>query len=95
MNIGAFRARLVACGYSQVPGIDYNESFAPAVNDVSSRIMIIVKLIWKLQASTTDVETAFLHGNLQEEIYISLWLTCLIHDFDSSIVNLDRFLFVI
>ena len=69
---GVFRARLVACGYSQVPGVDFNESFAPVINDVSFRIMLIVKLIWKLQASIIDVETAFLHGNLQEEIYMNI-----------------------
>jgi hypothetical protein len=32
---GIFRTRLMACGYSQVPGIDFNESFAPMINDVS------------------------------------------------------------
>jgi hypothetical protein len=32
---GTFRARLVACGNSQIPGIDFNESFAPEINDVS------------------------------------------------------------
>ena len=69
---GVFRARLVACGYSQVPGVDFNESFAPVINDVSFRIMLIVKLIWKLQASIIDVETAFHHGNLQEEIYMNI-----------------------
>ena len=69
---GVFRARLVACGYSQVPGVDFNESFAPVINDVSFRIMLIVKLIWKFQASIIDVETAFLHGNLQEEIYMNI-----------------------
>jgi len=69
---GVFRARLVACGYSQIPGIDFNESFAPVVNDVSFRIMLIAKLIWDLQANIIDVETAFLHGELQEEIYMNV-----------------------
>ena len=72
MNIGVFRARLVACGYSQVPGIDFNKSVALVINDVSSRIMIIVKLIWKLQASIIDAETASLHDNLQEYIYMHI-----------------------
>jgi Reverse transcriptase (RNA-dependent DNA polymerase) len=60
---GVFRARLVACGYSQIPGIDFNESFAPVINDVSFRIMLISKLIWNLKACIIDVETAFLHGD--------------------------------
>jgi Reverse transcriptase (RNA-dependent DNA polymerase) len=62
---------LVACSYSQVPGINFNESFAPVTNDVSFRIMLIAKLVWGLQASIIDVETAFLHGSLSEEIYMN------------------------
>jgi Reverse transcriptase (RNA-dependent DNA polymerase) len=69
---GVFRARLVACGYSQIPGIDFNESFAPVINDVSFRIMLISKLIWNLKACVIDKETAFLHGDLQEEIYMNI-----------------------
>jgi hypothetical protein len=69
---GVFRARLVACGYSQIHGVDFNEIFAPVVNDVSCRIILSAKLLWDLQASIVDVETAFLHGNLQEEIYINV-----------------------
>jgi Reverse transcriptase (RNA-dependent DNA polymerase) len=64
---GVFRARLVACGYSQILGIDFDESFAPNVINVSFRIMLIAKLIWNLQASILDVETAFLHCDLKEE----------------------------
>jgi hypothetical protein len=45
---GLFRARLVACGYCKIPGIDFNESFAPVINDVSFRIMLIAKFIWTL-----------------------------------------------
>jgi len=69
---GVFRARLVACGYSQIPGVDFNESFAPVINDVSFRVMLILKLTRRLRATFVDVETAFLHGNLQEEIYMNI-----------------------
>jgi hypothetical protein len=67
-----FRARLVACGYSRIPGIDFDESFAPVTNDVSFQIMLIARLIWNLEASIVDVETAYLHGELQEEIYMNI-----------------------
>jgi Reverse transcriptase (RNA-dependent DNA polymerase) len=66
---GIFRARLVAYGYSQIPGIDFNESFVLVINDASFQIMLVAKLIWKLKACIVDVEIAFLHGELQEEIY--------------------------
>jgi Reverse transcriptase (RNA-dependent DNA polymerase) len=69
---GVFRARLFACGYSQVPGINFNESFAHVINAVSFRIMLISKLVWGLQASIIDVDTAFLHGTLSEEIYMNI-----------------------
>jgi hypothetical protein len=63
---------LVACGYSQIPGVNFNKSFAPVLNDVSFRIILTAKLLWDLQASIVNVETAFLHGNLQEEIYMNV-----------------------
>jgi hypothetical protein len=69
---GIFRARLVACGYSQIPGIDFNESVAPVINDVSFQIMLIAKLIWNLEASVIDVETEFLHVELQWKIYMNI-----------------------
>jgi hypothetical protein len=68
---GIFRARLVACGYSQVAGIDYNEIFAPVINDVTYRILLIVKILLKLKGVIVDVEAAFLHGDLEGcEIYM-------------------------
>jgi Reverse transcriptase (RNA-dependent DNA polymerase) len=69
---GVYRARLVACGYSQVSGVDFNDSFASVINDVSFRIMLIAKLIWDLKACIADVETSFLHGELQEKIYMNV-----------------------
>jgi hypothetical protein len=69
---GIFRARLVACGYSQVLGIDFNESFAPVLNDVSFIIMLIAKLVWNMRCSVVDIETVFLHRDLHEEVYMEV-----------------------
>jgi len=69
---GVFRARLVACGYSQIPGIDFNQTFAPVVNNVSFRIILITKLCCDLQASIFGVETTFLHNDLREEMYMNV-----------------------
>jgi len=67
---GTFRARLVACGYSQIPGIDFDESYAPVVNDVTYRVMIIISIMLELSPGLIDVEVAFLHGELEETIYM-------------------------
>jgi hypothetical protein len=67
---GIFRARLVACEYSQVPGIDFLDYYGPVVNDTVSRIVIIIQLMWKLGSMIMDVETAFFHGDLKETIYM-------------------------
>ena len=42
---GVFRARLVACGYSQVGGVDFNLIYAPVVTDVMMRILLIAKMV--------------------------------------------------
>ena len=67
---GRFRARLVACGYSQIPGVDFQHSYAPTISDVSWRILIIAMLLFNYDAKIVDVETAFLHGDLDEDIYM-------------------------
>ena len=67
---GTFRARLVACGYSQVPGIDFTENFAPVITDVGYRILLVKHIVEGLSCYLIDVETAFLHGDLEELIYM-------------------------
>jgi hypothetical protein len=54
-----FRARLVACGYSQVPGVAFNENYAPVINDVSFQVMLIVKLTWGLRATLSMLKQPF------------------------------------
>jgi hypothetical protein len=50
--------------------VDFQESFAPVINDVTFRILLIMMLIWNLKGKTVDIETAFLHRNLKETIYM-------------------------
>lgn len=69
---GVHRARLVALGYSQIPGVDYTENFAPVINDVTFRIILLLMLIKRFDAEIIDVETAFLYGTLEEEIYMKV-----------------------
>jgi Reverse transcriptase (RNA-dependent DNA polymerase) len=55
----------------QIPGIYFNESFTSIINDVRFQIMLVAKQIWNLKACIVDVETAFLHGDQQKEIYMN------------------------
>jgi hypothetical protein len=66
-----FCAHLVACGYSQVPGLDYDKNFAPMINDVAYRIMLILKILWDLKGIIIEVKGAFLHRDLEgQAIYM-------------------------
>lgn len=65
-----YKARLVAKGYSQREGIDYKETFAPVVRLESVRILLAMVAHYDLEMIHFDVKTAFLHGNLKEEIYM-------------------------
>jgi Reverse transcriptase (RNA-dependent DNA polymerase) len=67
---GVQRERLVALGYSQVPGIDFSENFAPVIDDATFRLVLILIQREQLKAYSLDVESAFLHGELDKEIYM-------------------------
>ena len=67
---GTFRARLVACGYSQIPGVDFSDNYSPVVNDMSFRILLLIMILFGFHGMIADVETAFLEGKLEEEIFM-------------------------
>jgi Reverse transcriptase (RNA-dependent DNA polymerase) len=67
---GIFRAQLVAWGYSQIPRVDFQESYAPVINDVIFRSLLVTMLTWNLSGKVIDIETTFLHGDLKETIFM-------------------------
>lgn len=69
-SVQRHKARLVAKGYSQRPGEDYFETYAPVVKLSSIRLLLALAAEKNLSVHHIDVTTAFLYGDLQEEIYV-------------------------
>ena len=69
-HVTRLKARLVARGFRQVYGVDYNETFAPTLKMVPLRLLLSITAGLNLELHHLDVETAFLHGDLNEEIYM-------------------------
>nr|GEV80755.1 retrovirus-related Pol polyprotein from transposon TNT 1-94 [Tanacetum cinerariifolium] len=65
------KARLVARGYHQEEGIDFEESFAPVARFEAIRIFLAYAAHKNMVVYQMDVKTVFLNGNLREEVYVS------------------------
>ncbi|GKV45166.1 hypothetical protein SLEP1_g52276 [Rubroshorea leprosula] len=65
-----YKARLVVKGFSQKKGVDFNEIFSPVVKMSSIRVVLGLVACLDLEVEQMDVKNAFLHGDLDEEIYM-------------------------
>ena len=69
-NVEIHKARLIATGYGQVQGIDYDETYSPVAMLKSVRIILAIAAYFDYEIWQMDVKTAFLHGNLTEDVYM-------------------------
>jgi hypothetical protein len=69
-QINIYKSKLVAKGFQQVHGIDYNETFAPIAKMDSIRFPLAIATTKGYGVHYMDVKKAFLHGDLSEEIYM-------------------------
>ena len=69
-NISRYKARLVARGYTQVLGVDYNETFAPVTRLETLRLLFAMAVQRDWEIRQIDIKTAYLYGDLDEEIYM-------------------------
>ena len=70
LNPVKHKARLVAKGYAQKYGVDYEEVFAPVARLETVRLMLALAANGKWEVHHMDVKSAFLNGELQEEVYV-------------------------
>ncbi|KAH9669996.1 hypothetical protein KPL70_022027 [Citrus sinensis] len=69
-SLQTFKARLVAKGFKQRNGIDYFDTYAPVARLTSIRVLFAIASLNNLYVHQMDVKTAFLNGDLDEEIYM-------------------------
>ena len=67
---GCYKVRLVAKGYTQVQGIDYEETFSPVARYKSIRYLLAHAALQDWEIEAMDVKLAYLHRVLKEEIYM-------------------------
>ena len=67
--ITRYKARWVIQGFNQVPGVDFGDTSAPALEADTMRLMLAVGATYDMDIDVADVEVAFLHSDLKETLF--------------------------
>nr|GFB12470.1 zinc finger CCCH domain-containing protein 14 [Tanacetum cinerariifolium]GFB45164.1 zinc finger CCCH domain-containing protein 14 [Tanacetum cinerariifolium] len=70
-TIDKYKARLVIKGFRQHKGLDYFDTYSPVTRITSIRMILAIAALRNLEVYQMDVKTAFLNGDLEEEIYMN------------------------
>src|SRR3954468_21480165 len=69
-NVTVYKARFVAKGFRKIQGVDYDETLSPVAKLKSMRIMLAIAAYYDYEIWQVDVKTAFLNGDIDEELYM-------------------------
>ncbi|GJS60344.1 retrovirus-related pol polyprotein from transposon TNT 1-94 [Tanacetum coccineum] len=84
------KARLIAQGYNQQEGIDYDETFAPVSRLEAIKIFLAFATYMNFTVYQMDVKSAFLNGKLKEEVYVKQPLGFESNEFPNHVCKLDK-----
>jgi hypothetical protein len=92
-SVEKYKAKFVARGFSQVEGIDYEETFTPVARytSICTIIALAAYVCWRLHQM--DVNTTFLNGEIEEEVYIEQPDGFVIHEQKSHVCRLKKALY--
>ncbi|GEM12653.1 gag-Pol polyprotein [Rhodotorula toruloides] len=92
-RVTGHKVRLVAQGFSQRPGVDFRDTFAPVAKFTSRRVLLALAARQKMLIHQADVDKAYLHGSLDEELYMRIPEGIDSGEYSGKVLKLDRALY--